>query len=128
MECLKPICITLQPENGTYTGSSKDGLPDGEGKYVSNNGYVYIGPFKKGSPDGHGILESKTMKYTGDWINGTMEGVGICEWSSGNRFCGNWKAGKCVGEGMYLYKNGDYFNGYWENNKFIRKNKKNKKK
>lgn len=62
----------------TYIGNFKNGLPEGEGKYIYANGNTYTGTFHNGLKDGKGIfrfLEDGTLfVQEGYWLNGEYEG------------------------------------------------------
>ena len=84
--------------SGSYDGSCKKGLADGEGKAQGTD--QYTGSFKKGLPDGKG-------KYT---------------WKSGNTYEGQWSKGEMDGKGVFSYKRAgkpdSVVAGVWNNNVF----------
>lgn len=58
----------------SYTGSFKNGYPDGKGKYSWKNGDWYDGQWKKGKREGKGTMfykekDSKDSLLTGYWKN-----------------------------------------------------------
>ena len=68
----------------TYTGSLKNGLPDGRGKLSLRSG----------------------LNYEGEWKEGRMEGEGSIEYETGKRYQGNFIAGEPDGSGKYIAANG----------------------
>ena len=88
--------------NGTYTGTFKNGLKHGKGKYTWKNGGV----------------------YEGDWINGEKTGKGKRTWKeSGNVYEGDFLNGEKTGKGKYTYKNGDVYEGDFVNLSYTGKGK-----
>ena len=64
----------LKIEGDTYQGHFKDGRFDGQGTFVSHDGWRYVGAFKKGAPSGQGSLttEDKTV-FTGTFVDGEFQ-------------------------------------------------------
>ena len=66
--------------NFTYTGEIKDGVPDGKGVAVSDDGgsMKYFGDFKNGKFDGYGLmLINDGSIYALQWKNNVGTGVGV---------------------------------------------------
>lgn len=63
----------------TYTGTFKDGLPDGKGNYLYKNGDLFQGYWKNGKKDGKGkfeyTLNGKKQTLTGYWKDDEYAGV-----------------------------------------------------
>lgn len=57
------------PDGSRYTGTLKNGLPNGLGTCVWPNG----------------------SQYDGEWRNGLMHGFGTYVWPTGQRYDGEWK-------------------------------------
>lgn len=57
------------PDGSRYTGTLKNGLPNGLGTCVWSNG----------------------SQYDGEWRDGLMHGFGTYVWSTGQRYDGEWK-------------------------------------
>lgn len=104
--------VLLQQISGSYTGSCKNGLADGEGEALGID--QYKGEFKKGLPEGQGVYIWQTgEKYEGSWKKGLREGKGTYTFKSDGKetaMTGIWKEDKYVGEKavapyVILYKN-----------------------
>ncbi len=56
-----------------FVGSFKDGLPDGKGKYIFQNGSTFEGNWNMGKKEGEGkytfLLSGKKMVQKGFWLN-----------------------------------------------------------
>ncbi len=94
-------CKVLLPKiSGSYTGSCKKGLANGQGEAIGVDHYK--GDFKKGYPDG----------------------IGTYTWQTGETYVGKWVKGLRNGEGQYTFK---YMNrdsvqsGQWKDDKYIGK-------
>ena len=76
--------------NILYEGDFINGKPEGNGKFIYENGNYYIGQFKNCLRNGKGILfySNGNIKYDDDWINGKKEG-----------------------NGKYIYEDGEYYIG-----------------
>lgn len=128
MKCLVSILIFMFSTHA-YIYSQKTGCVsgscfDGKGKYVYENGYVYIGDFVEGNRIGLGTLTSPDGdKYDGMWENDVFHGQGTYAWADGSKYTGEWKNGVQDGYGIYFYPNGDKYTGYFINNKFHGKGK-----
>jgi hypothetical protein len=53
-------------------------------------------------------------KYTGEWKDNKMHGIGKFVWSDGGYYEGSWEFNKQEGEGIFVFKNGEIFKGYWK--------------
>ena len=97
-ECISGDCKdgegTMNYKSGTYMGRWKDGLRDGIGKFVWNNGDM----------------------YNGTWFNDKRHGQGVYLWHDGSKYAGNYSFGIRSGYGIYYYTNGTIYEGTWQNN------------
>jgi len=97
----REITITLFNEgdqNGKYTGMLVFGLPQGDGVFSSvrpSDGVEWV--------------------YTGSFENGTLNGEGVVNWSSGSFYFGEFKDGARHGQGTYIWPNGDVYDGTFQN-------------
>ena len=56
-------------------GHWRDGLPDGTGSLIYNDGTIYNGQFKNGLKNGHGVLGIPgSLSHKGIWENDVLKG------------------------------------------------------
>lgn len=82
-------------DNGTtYTGKTKNGIPDGYGKYSKPDGSWYEGGIKNWIETGLGTMRATDGKrYYGNWIDGNLDGVvQVKEWTLGGLVSNEWYA------------------------------------
>jgi hypothetical protein len=103
----------------TYIGDFKDDLRHGLGIFRSLQ-YEYVGMWERGMKHGWGTcITANEEEYTGDWVDGHMEGVGmLCNYRTGEAYVGEFKKSKYHGLGKFVNKNGDSYLGYSENGKY----------
>ncbi len=77
-------------DGSVFTGSFKNGLPDGEGECHYKNGDFYSGQWHEGKPDGNG----RYLYATGITLNGT--------WEQG-KFMDTNRENKTYAEGVNIY-------------------------
>ncbi|HET7400963.1 MAG TPA: caspase family protein [Usitatibacter sp.] len=118
-----------------YSGEFRDGVKEGQGTYVWDNGNRYEGPFAHDQPNGFGKYTfANGDVYTGEmrdgaltgrgsyatrggdvlegtFANGVQEGVGTLRLASGDRYEGEIRDGKADGKGTYYFANGDRYEG-----------------
>lgn len=83
---------------GTYTGYYVNGVPNGQGKMVWDNGDIYDGEWDQGQYNGNGTYIWKNgSSYSGDWKNGEMHGYGTYTDADGNEKTGEWENDKFIG-------------------------------
>ena len=82
----------IKYEEGKYVGQVANGLPEGKGESLFDNG----------------------DKYEGECKDGKAEGKGIKQWNNGDRYEGEYKKDRRDGKGIYLYHNGDRYEGEWD--------------
>jgi hypothetical protein len=106
----------LKQGQGTYVwdnGDRYEGLfandrPDGRGKYQFANGDSYEGEVRQGVIVGRGSYSSKNGDvFDGSFAGGKPQGVGVYRFASGDRYEGEMEQGKPQGKGRYHSKNGD---------------------
>lgn len=103
------------PNGVEYTGSWRNGLPEGDGSLKLPGGSMFLGEFQQGLPNGTGVLQkSDGSFYQGEWRQGQRDGLGIMEYPNGNRYEGEWKAGKRQGSGVLIFPSGTRFEGFWK--------------
>ncbi len=139
-QCLKGDCTngigTFNFGYATYTGSFKNGKPDGKGIMEYGNGESYEGEFLNGLEEGEGILNkngvAKKVKYLkgkivhesiivfvgsnapkidGCLLGDCYNGSGEIKYPSGNKYNGQFKYGQRHGKGTFTFISGNTFNG-----------------
>jgi hypothetical protein len=100
-------------ENGDrYQGHFSADRPDGRGRYQFANGDAYEGEVQAGVINGRGSYTSKNGDvFDGSFQNGRPHGVGVYRFASGDRYEGEMRAGNMQGTGRYVAKNGDRVEG-----------------
>ena len=96
-------------DNGDrYDGRFANDRPDGNGKYHFANGDSYEGEVKAGVIVGRGTYTSKNGDvFEGSFADGKPHGVGVYRFASGDRYEGEMNQGRLQGRGRYLSKAGD---------------------
>jgi uncharacterized caspase-like protein len=96
-------------DNGDrYDGRFGGDRPDGVGKYHFANGDSYEGEVKAGVIVGRGTYASKNGDvFEGSFANGKPHGVGVYRFASGDRYEGEMDQGRLQGRGRYIAKSGD---------------------
>ena len=61
-----------------YEGEFVNDKPEGNGKYIDENGDFYIGQWLNGNKHGNGVIFYKKgiIKYDGEFVNDKKEGKG----------------------------------------------------
>ncbi|MEP7260085.1 MAG: caspase family protein [Usitatibacter sp.] len=96
-------------DNGDrYDGRFSADRPDGVGKYHFANGDSYEGEVKSGVIVGRGTYSTKNGDiFEGSFANGKPNGVGVYRFASGDRYEGEMDQGRLQGRGRYIAKSGD---------------------
>ena len=104
----------IKYQEGKYIGQVSNGLAEGRGKSIFNNGDIFTGFCKKGKAEGRGIkCWANGDRYEGEYKNDKKDGKGIYFYHNGDRYEGLWKCGGRSHTGSYLYKNGDVESTYY---------------
>ena len=108
-EGLKQGAGTYVWDNGDrYDGRFNNDRPDGVGKYHFANGDSYEGEVKAGVIIGRGTYTSKNGDiFEGSFQGGKPHGVGVYRFASGDRYEGEMNQGRLQGRGRYVAKSGD---------------------
>lgn len=86
----------------TYNGTWSDGVFDGYGTLIYNDGSMYRGGFKVGQKHGNGVYffsADLSSYYDGSWENGVMNGNGRLIRNKRVIFNGDWRNGEKHGKG-----------------------------
>ncbi|MEO7742015.1 MAG: caspase family protein [Usitatibacter sp.] len=96
-------------ENGDrYEGTFVADRADGRGKYQFVNGDSYEGDVTAGVIVGRGTYVAKNGDvFEGSFSNGKPHGVGVYRFATGDRYEGEMDQGRLQGRGRYVNKNGD---------------------
>ncbi len=98
-----------------YQGEFKDGVRQGNGVYVWENGDRYAGEFANDLPNGRGQFTfANGDSYDGEVKSGVINGRGTYKYKSGNAFEGPFENGKPQGTGIYRFASGDRYEGEME--------------
>ncbi|RYE13135.1 MAG: hypothetical protein EOP51_30290, partial [Sphingobacteriales bacterium] len=126
-------------KTATYTGDVKNGMPDGEGSIVYENGISHKGSYSEGQFNGRGTMDYGSgsvftgmfvngiptkglqrfpdgMTYDGNFLNGEFHGLGELKWGGKYLYNGDFKHGNFEGEGV-LEVGKITFAGDFRNNK-----------
>ena len=102
----------------SYTGTFKDGLYSGQGKY-SCTSFVYEGMFENGLFEGEGTLTDKSGNlYKGNFHQGYKAGKGFETFADGSSYLGEYEDDLFSGHGVLKYSDGAYYVGDFKDNNF----------
>ena len=102
--------------NHEYEGDWVNGLRNGKGNMILNNGNVYEGDWENHMRHGKGkMIYNNGYIYDGDWENDMIHGKGNMIYNDGSKYNGDWENGIMHGKGKMIYNNGDKYDGDWEN-------------
>ena len=94
----------LKYGNNIYEGTTRNGMPEGQG-YLQVEGWGwYEGAFVGGAPHGKGThIKVDRSRYAGDWSNGVRHGQGEATFATGGSYAGSWKNDAFDGQGAIVY-------------------------
>jgi hypothetical protein len=94
----------LKYGNNIYEGTTRNGMPDGQG-YLQVEGWGwYEGAFVGGAPHGKGThIKVDRSRYAGDWIKGVRHGQGEASFTTGGSYTGSWQNDVFEGQGAIVY-------------------------
>ena len=80
-----------------------------------SDGTRYVGEWRNGLMNGMGVLEMWTRERWGKFIGGRRNGKGRCDFPNGQVYIGRWKNGKPHGNGQFIdpEDGGSKFFGTW---------------
>jgi len=87
------ISMPVGLRTGKYSGDTIEGVPNGIGRFDSQNS------------------AGEKWWYVGEWVDGVFDGEGYCEWESGSKNTGIYKNYELNGEGEIKYVNGAVLKG-----------------
>ena len=102
----------------TYTGYLVDGVQQGQGTMVWEDGRKYTGEWDYGQLHGKGkLVYASGAWYEGSFNKGRLHGTGTYVWAGGNKYEGQWQNDKRQGQGKLTYADGSWYQGQWSNDK-----------
>merc|ERR1712232_1312109 len=105
---------------GKYTGymQAKTENPHGEGTLRLNDFSLYIGKWNNGLYNGNGVyIWENGDLYYGHWMNGKQHGKGAFAWSDGRLYSGNYEFGLTEGNGIMTWPYGASYEGQFHKDK-----------
>ncbi len=116
--------ITFKNDSGNlihYVGETKNGMANGNGVGIWDNGSIYRGEWRNNLRNGEGEFTWKDgAKYEGGFVMGIRSGKGTFHYKTGEKYVGDFKDGLRHGKGiLYDRDNNISFNGEWKNDKPI---------
>ena len=103
---------------GKYIGNIKNGIREGEGKFIYTNKDIYEGKWENDVKEGKGIMKyNNGNEYNGEWKNNKKEGKGIMIFKNGDKLETEWNKNKIGNKVKYYYKNGDIYDGEYKKDK-----------
>jgi len=118
----EPVDASLLDEDwklaykGQYSGSIKDGYPDGLGRYITPEGDTYVGHFFRGERHGIGILTRAGSSYHPEYFEELIKNDRNVVPKGTEEYIGQWQADKRYGFGVQTWKDGDQYKGWWIGN------------
>ena len=91
------VILKQYDDGSVYQGTFRDGIRHGIASYISSNGF----------------------SYTGDWIDGEIEGQGEAKYPNGSIYIGQFSKGEPNGKGKIKFRDGGSYEGEWFNGKII---------
>lgn len=120
------IILAAGERVGKYSGETIDGIPNGTGRFDSQNSagikWWYEGEFVDGVFDGQGSTTWEGgQKQTGIYKNNDLHGEGTIHYGDGSIIKGNFVDGSLDGECEYFTSRGEsLYKGAFEDGKFVR--------
>ncbi|MCW5204730.1 hypothetical protein VU02_02215, partial [Desulfobulbus sp. N2] len=100
---------------GKYEGECRDGFAHGIG--ISKGEDIYSGEFVNGYMEGKGIYTySNEIRYEGNFSRDSALGFGAIIYNNGDRLEGNFSNGQVSDGGVLYYSNGDKYEGEFVDN------------
>lgn len=97
---------------GTFTGSCRNGKPNGAGRIDFDDGDTVEGDWKNGLLNGHAVYSfSGGNRYEGDFVDDKFNGQGTYFLAGGNRYEGAFRDDKFNGQGTYFFTSGNRYEG-----------------
>ncbi len=111
---LKKDVVSGKFESGVkwaYEGGMKDGMRDGTGVLVTENGTLFRGDFVEGRQAGLGEMVNGKSHKAGVMAGAKIDGFGVERYTSGVRYEGEFKADKLDGKAVVTTLDGARYEG-----------------
>ena len=96
------------------TGCLTGDCEDGTGTYRLGSGQIYTGEWVNGAMQGEGVLITDSgFEYVGEFVNHAPHGEGTAQWSDGSVYEGAYVEGMKHGQGTYTWRSGTAYVGEW---------------
>ena len=106
------VGITIFNEGSKFSGEYKGGDRNGVIKAEFASGDISWGIWKDDKPNGYNTYQyNDGNTYTGLYKNGKKDGYGIFRWTNGATYHGQFNEGKREGYGIYKFPNNDEYDG-----------------
>lgn len=104
------------PNGDVYEGEVVDGVPTGQGTYISSR-HRYVGEFQNGKMHGAGTIYWPDGRvFEGRFANDRRQGRGRLSWPDGRVFEGGFVNDRREGEGQLTWSNGNVYTGEFRSN------------
>ncbi len=101
-----------------YTGEWFEGLWHGQGTHKGRNGAITTGQYQKGNRHGDGSwTHPDGRSYVGEFVDNQMDGQGVHTFANGDIYSGTFVKGKQHGNGTYTFADGSVVFGDWKQGK-----------
>ena len=102
----------------TLRGQAFEGVREGMGRYLAQNGDYYNGQWVNDKRTGMGRMDFKNGDcYVGEFHKNRRDGQGMCTYANGCTYDGAWVKDLRHGHGVEWFADGDRYDGSWENDK-----------
>lgn len=103
-------------DSSTYYGDVIDGVPNGAGYIIWDNGERYVGDWVWNDRTGYGTyIWTSGTSYTGDYQDGYFHGTGTISWANGDSYTGAYVRDERTGTGTMTWANGTRYTGDFVN-------------
>ena len=121
--CVKGDCNnglgTWEDTDFKYIGKFEDGLFNGQGSVIFNDGESYTGEFSNDAFNGYGTyIFLNGDKYIGDFLDGEFSGYGFYSYSNGDSYEGAYLNNQRNGFGNFKFNDGQEYIGEFKNDNY----------
>ena len=108
--------IFLHSKGDIYKGEFHYDEINGFGEYNYKKMTINIGYWVNSALLGVGLEKWKDSYYSGCFLNGQKNGIGVYIWKNKSKYEGEWKNNNMNGYGIYYFSDGRKYIGEWKNN------------